>query len=136
MGGYPEAVRLEPSPVTETFGDGDRLRLSGFDLEAIAIPSHSDDSYAFAFEAGGKRCLIAADIVFYGGVVGLIATADSLISGYRTHFGKLAGRDIDALLPGHGLFTLEAGQVHIDAAAREIAKGFVPRSIGQGDLIF
>jgi hypothetical protein len=48
----------------------------------------------------------------------------------------LAGLGVDVLLAGHGLFTLAGGQRHIDMAREELSKGFVPRTIGQGDLIF
>jgi hydroxyacylglutathione hydrolase len=136
QGGYPLELRLEPCPVARVFGDGDVLDLEGFSLRAIHVRGHSADSFAFLFEHAGKRCLIVGDIVFYGGVVGLINTADSSLRDYGEDMGKLAGLAVDVLLPGHGLFTLEAGQRHIDVAWEQLQKGFVPRTIGQGDLIF
>ena len=38
-------------------------------------------------------------------------------------------------LRSHGLFTLRFGQRHIDIALAQLAKGFVPRMVGQGDII-
>ena len=38
-------------------------------------------------------------------------------------------------VPAHGLFTLRFGQRHIDIALAQLAKGFVPRMVGQGDII-
>lgn len=135
-GVYPAELRLEPCPVGITFDDGDEAILAGFQIRAIRVRGHSEDSFAFAFEQAGRRCLFSADIVFYGGVVGLINAPDSSMNGYLQDLEKLAGRDIDVLLPGHGLFTMMAGQIHIDRALREIRHGFIPRTIGQGDLIF
>ena len=136
QGGYPADMRLEPCPVARQFGDGDVLELEGFSLRAIRVRGHSADSFAFLFEHGGRRGLIAGDIVFYGGIVGLINSPDSSLQAYSEDIGKLEGLGVDILLPGHGLFTLNAGQRHIDMAREELRKGFVPRTIGQGDLIF
>lgn len=76
------------------------------------------------------------DILFYGGIVGLINSPDSSLQSYCEDIGKLEGLAVDILLPGHGLFTISGGQRHIDMARAELQKGFVPRTIGQGDLIF
>lgn len=135
-GGYPAELRLPACPVALTFDDGQALELEGFRIRSIRVRGHSDDSFAYLFEQDGKRCLVSGDIVFYGGVVGMINTPDSSLHGYREDLPKLAGLGIDVLLPGHGLFTLAGGQRHIDVAQQELDKGFVPRCIGQGDLIF
>jgi hydroxyacylglutathione hydrolase len=135
-GGYPRDLSFEPCPVAGAFGDGDTLCLAGFAMQAIQVRGHSDDSFAFLFEQGGARVLICGDILFYGGVLGVINTEDSGMQGYRADLGKLADLKVDVLLPGHGLFTLQNGQRHIDAAIAETKKGFVPRLVGQGDWIF
>ena len=136
QGGYPAEMRLEPCPVARQFGDGDELALEGFSLRVIRVRGHSADSFAFLFTHGGRRALIVGDIVFYGGIIGLINAPDSSLQAYCEDFGKLEGLGVDVLLPGHGLFTLSGGQRHIDTARAELQKGFVPRTIGQGDLIF
>jgi glyoxylase-like metal-dependent hydrolase (beta-lactamase superfamily II) len=135
-GGYPPDLRLDACPVEWVFDDGQEMELEGFRLRAIRVRGHSADSFAYLFAHDGKRCLISGDIVFYGGVVGMINTPDSSLQSYREDMPKLAGLGVDALLPGHGLFTLSGGQRHIDVAQQELDKGFVPRCIGQGDLIF
>lgn len=134
--GYPPDMCLKPCPVAGAFDDNDQLDLHGFSLRAMRIQGHSDDSFVFLFEHEGRRCLLTADVVFYGGIVGLINAPDSSLNAYQQDLPKLADLNIDALLPSHGLFTLTDGQKHIAVAQREISKGFVPRSIGQGDIIF
>ena len=135
-GAYPPSLRLDPCPVAHSFDDGQVLDLEGFSLRAIRVRGHSPDSFAYLFEHDGRRCLIAGDIVFYGGILGLINTPDSSLQSYLEDLPKLANLALDVLLPGHGLFTLAGAQRHIAAAQAELDKGFVPRSIGQGDLIF
>jgi hydroxyacylglutathione hydrolase len=134
--GYPADMCLKPCPVADTFDDGDVLDLHGFQLKAIRVRGHSDDSYVFQLDRDGRRHLFTADVVFYGGVVGLINAPDSSLHAYQQDLPKLADLNVNALLPSHGLFTLDDGQKHIAVAQREISKGFVPRSIGQGDVIF
>ena len=73
---------------------------------------------------------------FWQAIVGLINYPGSELAPYRTYLPRLAGLGIDALLPGHLLFTLRNGQAHIDLALARMAKSFVPLSIGQLDVIF
>jgi hypothetical protein len=40
------------------------------------------------------------------------------------------------MFPGRGLFTLRDGQRHIDCAIEQLGRNFLPRQIGQGDVIF
>ncbi|MBM3785221.1 MAG: MBL fold metallo-hydrolase [Acidobacteria bacterium] len=134
LGSYPPEMRMDAVPVARAFADGDVLALEGFDLTAIHVRGHSADS--FVFWMPGFQCLVSADVVFYGGVIGLINTADSSMNGFRTGLAKLEGLDVECLLPGHGMFTLEGGGFHIRKALEEVRKGLIPRCVGQGDLIF
>ena len=135
MGGYPPELRLAPCRVDQVYSDGEPLNLCGLALTPIAQPGHSPDSSVFLCDLDGRRTLFSADVVFYGGVLGLINVDGSELSGFRTNLPKLANLGVDALLPAHGLFTLRFGQRHIDIALAQLAKGFVPRMVGQGDII-
>jgi glyoxylase-like metal-dependent hydrolase (beta-lactamase superfamily II) len=136
LGLYPEELRMRPCPVTGAFHHGERFRVCGIEFGAIHVRGHSEDSFCLLCELSVGRALFAGDVVFYGGVLGLINAPGSSLEGYRSDFGRLAGLAADALLPGHGLFTLRGGQRHIDCAAEQLRRGFLPRMIGQGDLIF
>ena len=135
MGGYPPELRLRPCPVAGVYADGEPLTLCGFTLQPLAVRGHSPDSFVFLCELDGRRTLFAADVVFYGGILGLINVDGSDLAGFRADLPKLADLGVEALLPAHGLFTLRFGQRHIDTALAQLAKGFVPRMIGQGDII-
>lgn len=135
-GVYPEEFTLQPCPVDRTINDGDTFTLGGLSFLAIRVRGHSPDSTAYLVSVEERRCLFAGDIVFYGGVLGLINAEGSDLAGYRSDFPRLRALDVDSLFPGHGLFTLRGGQRHINAALERIAGNFLPRMVGQWDLIF
>ena len=105
-------------------------------LRAIQVPGHSIGICAYLLEVDGYRALFAADIVFQNGVIGLINHAGSEMAPYREFLPRLADLRVDALLPGHLLFTLRNGQQHINLALAQMKRGFVPLSIGQLEAIF
>ncbi|MCC6453868.1 MAG: MBL fold metallo-hydrolase [Caldilineaceae bacterium] len=125
-----------PCPVDVGIQHGDRIAVGDLCLEAIQVPGHSPGICAYLLEVDGYRALFAADIVFQNGLIGLINYAGSELAPYREFLPRLANRRVDALLPGHLLFTLRNGQQHIDLALEQMQRGFVPLSIGQLDVIF
>ena len=111
---------------------GDTVRVGDLTLTAICVPSHSEATTAYLVDTPEGRLLFAGDIVFTNGLIGLINYPGSDLTLYRDNIGRLGGLGVDALLPGHLLFTLGDGQRHIDLAIRRLTtEGFVPFSIGQ-----
>lgn len=125
-----------PCPVDVGYAHGDVLQVGDLSLQAIQVPGHSVGICALLVEIEGYRALFAADIVFQNGLIGLINFAGSEMAPYREFLPRLANLEIDALLPGHLLFTLRNGQAHIDLALEKLKQGFVPLSIGQLDVLF
>ena len=80
--------------------------------------------------------MFTGDTIFYGGILGVINRPDSGMQGYRCDIKKLSNLNVEGLFPGHGLFTLRRGQAHIDLAIEQAHKGFLPRQIGQWDIMF
>lgn len=136
LGLYPAELRMRPCPVDRAFHHEERFTVCGIEFQAVHVRGHSEDSFCLLCELGAGRALFAGDVVFYGGVLGLINAPGSSLEGYRSDFSRLQGLAIDALLPGHGLFTRRDGQRHIACAAEQLRRGFVPPMIGQRDLIF
>lgn len=136
LGGYPDDFHLEPCRVDSDFGHGDAVEIAGQVFEAVQVRGHSADSFCFRTMIDDRKTLFSADVVFYGGLLGLINSRDSSMAAYTEDLPRLAGLDVDALLPGHGLFTVRGGQRHIDAALEQCRRGFLPRTIGQWDLVF
>src|SRR5690242_12444535 len=136
QGIYPQETRLAPCPVDVTVTDGETFTAAGIEFTAIHVRGHSRDAHCYLTRHEGSNWLFTGDVLFYGGVLGVVNAEGSGMDGYRADISKLAGLDVDGLFPGHGLFTLSGGQRHVDCAIEQARKGFVPRQVGQGDLIF
>jgi hydroxyacylglutathione hydrolase len=135
QGIYPQNFQLTRCPVDTVVKDGQGIDISGLRFKAFHVRGHSEDSFCYLLDLGGCRWLFTGDVVFYGGTLGVINADGSSMEGYRTDLSKLRGLGVEGLFPGHGLFTLREGQRHIDLAVEQSQKGFLPRQIGQGDII-
>lgn len=111
---------------------GEQIQVGALTVTAHCVPGHSEATTGYLVDTPEGRAFFAGDIVYSNGILGLINYPGSDLAQYRAHLGSLAGLMIDALLPGHLLFTLGAGQRHIDLAIHRLqTDGFVPYSIGQ-----
>jgi hydroxyacylglutathione hydrolase len=136
QGTYPPDVRLPPCSVDIAVEDGEVFVAGGSSFRAIHVRGHSRDAFCYLTEIDGRNWLFSGDVVFYGGVLGMINSEDSSMDGYRKDLDKLSGLAVEGLFPGHGLFTLCGGQSHLDCAMEQTRKGFLGPQVGQGDLIF
>ncbi len=136
LGIYPSDFPYRHCPVDHAVRDGETIEAGGLRFEAIAVAGHSPDSICYLVELEGRRNLFVGDVLFYGGILGLINFPGSSMDGYRRDLQKLAGLRIEGLFPGHMLFTLRDGQRHIEAALQQCRRGVIPRSIGQFELVF
>ena len=136
QGLYPESLRFAQCRVSVGLRHDEQFEAGGLNWRALRVRGHSEDSVCYLIHLEGQRWLFSGDAVFYGGVLGVINADGSSMAGYRDDLLALRGLKIDGLFPGHGLFTLRDGQRHIDTAIEQMSKGFLPRQIGQGDLIF
>jgi glyoxylase-like metal-dependent hydrolase (beta-lactamase superfamily II) len=136
QGIYPQDLRLTPCRVSLAVQHKQEFEAGGLQWSAWRVRGHSEDSVCYVTDFEGSRWLFSGDAVFYGGVLGVINADGSSMTGYREDLPTLRNLNIDGLFPGHGLFTLRDGQRHIDMAIEQLVKGFLPRQIGQGDLIF
>lgn len=136
QGVYPPDFKLKPCPVDRGVLDGESFTAAGLEFTAIHVRGHSPDAFCYLTRIDGAVWLFTGDVVFYGGILGVINADGSGMDGYRADLSKLKDRGVDGLFPGHGLFTLRGGQRHLDSALEQISKGFLGRQIGQGDLLF
>lgn len=133
---YPEWFKFQNCRVDVAVEDGDVIEAAGLRFTAIGVEGHSPDSVCYLMENGGRRELFAGDVIFYGGVIGLINAPGSTMDGYRNDLSKLADLNIDGLFPGHYLFTVSDGQRHIDAAIEQCSGGMIPQTVGQLGKVF
>lgn len=136
LGVYPPDFQYRNCVVDHAVEDGDEIFVAGLAFSAIAVEGHSPDSICYLVEIDGRRNLFAGDVLFYGGVIGLINAPGSNMDGYRGDLKKLGSLNIDGLFPGHMLFTIKGGQAHIDAAIEECGKGRIPQTVGNCGVIF
>jgi glyoxylase-like metal-dependent hydrolase (beta-lactamase superfamily II) len=136
QGTYPPEARMVPCAVDTVVHDGASFEAGGQLFTALHVRGHSQDSCCYLTNVDGRTSMFAGDVVFYGGILGVINVDGSGMEGYRADLSKLNGLGVEGFFPGHGIFTLHGGQRHIDKAIEQMANGFMPRQIGQGDAIF
>ncbi len=131
FGMYPEEYFWIHCPVDHAIEDGEELTVCGVDIKAINVEGHSTDSLVYIMELDGRKCAFVGDIFMVGGELGLLNWPDSDLAKYRRDRHKLENLGIDAIFPGHKLFTVQNGQAEIDKAILQLDGIFVPLSIGQ-----
>lgn len=135
-GGYPSDLHLKPCIVDTIYRDGESFEVADLVFLPLRIRGHSQDSHCLLVEVDGRRACFSGDAVFYGGILGVINSWDSNLQDYHADLLKLQDSSVEMLFPGHGLFTLKAGQRHLDEAIQSLKNGFLPNQIGQGSGIF
>jgi hydroxyacylglutathione hydrolase len=125
---YPPGYRFRACPRVEPLNDGDRVRVGGVELEAIATPGHAAGHLAFLASGATSACFVG-DLVFHGGQISLESNWDCSLQDYEQSVRRLAERAFEVFLPGHHEFSLRRGDRHVRAAAQRFERGFVPQSV-------
>jgi len=128
-GGYPADFIYRACPIDRIVADGETLSFGDVALTAIATPGHSHDHLSYLVEADGRRSLISGDALFHGGQVGVQDIYDCSVPYICNSVRRLAALDFDALLPGHGAFSLHDAHRHADIAMSYVARKICPPSI-------
>ena len=128
-GFYPEGYRFAACPGVDVLTDDQAVRVGAVELRAIATPGHAAGHLAFLTRGASVEACLCGDLVFYGGAISLEANWDCALAEYAESVERLAGERFEALLPGHHAVSLARGRRHVETAARQFGRGFVPRSI-------
>jgi glyoxylase-like metal-dependent hydrolase (beta-lactamase superfamily II) len=115
--------RVAPQRIVHT---GDVIRVGRYQVRVIEVPGHSAQSVCYLVQGGPCRALFSGDTVFFGGTIGLGNWPGSSLEAYREHIGGLSGLGVEALFPGHFLWTLRDGQTHLDKAVDNLKLAWVP----------
>ena len=110
----------DPTNVDFTFSDDQLITIGDYELKVLFTPGHSDDSVCFLVEMGGRRFAFTGDTLSGEGKLG-ITHAETNFLNYRKALEKLLKNKPDAILPGHGLFSLSHGYFYV-ANAVEVLK--------------
>ena len=102
-----------------TIDDGDRLELGGLAWEAIAAPGH--DPQAVVLYCSSERLLISADALWAEGFGVIFPELDgeSGFAEQRAILERIAGLEVDVVLPGHGPMFTDVGRA-LETARRRL----------------
>lgn len=128
-GWYPPDYRLEPCQVDAELEDGQKIKVGDLRITVIKTPGHSRGSVCYMLEGKEALYLFTGDTVFLRGLISLLNAPGSSVQDYCYSIKKLAGLEVDALLPGHLGFCLRGGQKHIDRAIEAFEDLPVPKCV-------
>lgn len=129
LGNLPRETTFPPFSVDDLIEDGQILQIGHLELTAIEVPGHNPGCLCLFTKIDGLKVLFAGDVINCGGVISLGNWPGSNLQDYQKGMKKLAGLEIDALFPGHLMWTLSNGQNAIDLANRAFAGLFPPPNI-------
>ena len=128
FGRWPQDLNPQPCTPDMTFGDGERIPIGRSEIRTIVAQGHTRDSTCLLWESEGRRAIFTGDVIFYGGLLGLINADGSSLEDYRRDLPKLADLRIDRLFPGHSVFVLRDGQKHVNRALRKLTDFVLPET--------
>ncbi len=117
-GVYAVDVRFHACPVANLLSDQTTWMEGACRINCLATPGHSADMLSYLFETPEGRLLFPGDTVFHGGKVIVQGTWDCNPAAYVKSLRTLANLKIDALYPGHGIWSVRDAQRHLEATAR------------------
>jgi len=109
--------------------DSDCFTYGDLSLRVISVRGHSPGSVCFRVSVGDFDGLFTGDTLLADGTIGLLNMDGSSLKDFRDYLPKLENEPSDALLPGHGVFTLSNAYDHIVKALEALKNLAVPRSM-------
>ncbi len=126
---YPLDFNYPKCPGVIGLNHNDTVTLGNVTLKAFMIPGHSLEDMVIYGEIDGKQAIFTGDCVFAAGQVLIQSLYDVSIYPYAEGMKELAKLEIDSFFPGHGVFTINNGIAHIQAAANKFASGLIPNQL-------
>jgi glyoxylase-like metal-dependent hydrolase (beta-lactamase superfamily II) len=123
---YPRDYKYKHCKIDRQLTDGETLKLESCKMTPIIIAGHSYGVLCLLAEMGTRRVFFSSDTAFFGGTIGLGNWPGSSLQAYRENIRKFSGLNVDELYPGHNLWTLKNGQMHLDKAVDNLTYGWVP----------
>jgi hydroxyacylglutathione hydrolase len=127
-GMYPPDQTLPAWSDVQTLDDGAAIDLGGCRIEVVETPGHADGHISLLVEEGGRRSLIAGDLVFPGGTISLQVMPDCSIEAIWHSIERVRELAPDALYAGHLAPVTSGALEHLDKALAVFGTGFVPPS--------
>mgnify|MGYP004732726155 FL=1 len=111
--------------------DGQQIKVGDLCLNAMVTEGHCAGHMSYWGDMDGVRYLFSGDAIFYHGKISVLATADSNIPVYMRTIKRLYQLKPDALLPGHGCFTLSGADKHIKKAMGYVKRLELPKNYNE-----
>lgn len=125
---YPPDYQFTHFEPDRTFTPATSIEAGGQPFEVIPLRGHAGDHVCYLTELDGRTACFVGDAVYPDGSISLLNVPGSSLADYRADIGNLAERDVDALLPGHGLPRLADAHEGIATAADALSGMFSPPS--------
>jgi glyoxylase-like metal-dependent hydrolase (beta-lactamase superfamily II) len=97
-------------------------------VEVLPAPGHSHDHICLRVRQNSATLLFAGDALFAGGRVVLQDIPDCSVFDTCATIRRLERTAFDALLPGHGVFSLQRGHRHVEAALSRVLRLLAPEA--------
>ena len=126
-GVYPEDYEFTHFTADQVVSPPAEFSVDGQSFRIINVRGHARDHCCYLTTVRDRTVCFSADAVTADGSILLLNMEGSSLADYRAHIDKLVEREIDVLLPGHGLPKLEGGHESVEEAAAALA-GLMPPS--------
>lgn len=127
---YPQDFHFDNYKVDQIIEDNEEITVGKYKLRIIVVPGHRTGHACYLMSRDGYTILFSGDTVFRKGMISLLNCPGSSLKEYRENIEKLSNLSVDALLPGHKLWTLKDGQNHINLAIQRLKAMFPPLNTG------
>jgi glyoxylase-like metal-dependent hydrolase (beta-lactamase superfamily II) len=126
---YSQDTEFRACKVDRRIADGETWVLGDTTIQAISTPGHSEDMLSYVVQKPDRTLLFSGDAVFHGGRVLISDVYDCDVPAYGRSLRTLAKISIDALFPGHGMWTVRGGGAHLAKAVEYLDKLLLPPNL-------
>jgi glyoxylase-like metal-dependent hydrolase (beta-lactamase superfamily II) len=126
---YAQNTEFRACKVDRLLADGDTWTFGGAAIQAVRTPGHSEDMLSYVVHKPGRTLLFGGDTVFHGGRILISDIYDCDVPAYSQSIKKLARIPVDALFPGHGMWTVRGGGAHLAKATEYLDKLLLPPNL-------
>lgn len=115
-GVYPADYRYTAPVPDHIIDPGSTLEIGRLRVTALPTPGHSADHISYLVRLANTGFLVSGDALFHSGRIIYQATPDFDVARSCESMRTIAAQTFCGLLPGHGMFTVSAGERHVQAA--------------------
>jgi hydroxyacylglutathione hydrolase len=119
-GVYPADYRYTAPVPDLVIGPLETLEIGRLQITALPTPGHSVDHLSYLVNVANTGFLVSGDALFHSGRIIYQASYDFDIGQSCKSMETIATQKFSGLLPGHGMFTVSAGERHVQAALAAI----------------